>query len=322
LLLLLAHVVTLNDDNTVSRVTAQAVGGCALVLSRVTRLAVDDLDGDDTISVGDGELVRLKRLAGLGPGDGRVGIARAAAEQLAGAALLHHPWTEVEGEHGSALLLLLVELVGVELPLANWKRLRLIPWQVLWHWLDIEEDWLLCCAIVVLCGNDELAAVLNPTSVDDKGVVVTNVALHVLHALLQLGVVVVPSDRAVGERDDSASEPCALTLQGEGGLWFDHKPWSSTLAVDKNLLHPVLLHLQLPEAGELRHASHGEDKVVPVGILLPDLLTDGKESVPGDLKGLVAVVASQPRMEQALMCCQTGLLLLHKQLANEVLSFL
>ena len=58
---------TLNDDNTVSRVTAQAVGGCALVLPGVRRLAVDDLDGDDAVGVGDGELVSLERLAGLGP---------------------------------------------------------------------------------------------------------------------------------------------------------------------------------------------------------------------------------------------------------------
>ena len=84
LLLFLAHVVTfgviwlwsetqnwrtpqltLNDDNTVSRVTAQAVGGCALVLPRVRRLAVDDLDGDHAVRVGYRVHAWVQRLAGL-----------------------------------------------------------------------------------------------------------------------------------------------------------------------------------------------------------------------------------------------------------------
>ena len=39
-----------------------------------------------------------------------MGVAGEAAEQLAGAALLHHPRPQVEGEHRRGLLLLLVQL--------------------------------------------------------------------------------------------------------------------------------------------------------------------------------------------------------------------
>ena len=38
---------TLHNDDTVGGVGAESVGGDALVLAGVSRLAVDDLDGDD-----------------------------------------------------------------------------------------------------------------------------------------------------------------------------------------------------------------------------------------------------------------------------------
>ena len=47
------HLLTLDDDDAVCAVWAQPVAGHALVLAAVAGLAVDDLNGDDTISVGD-----------------------------------------------------------------------------------------------------------------------------------------------------------------------------------------------------------------------------------------------------------------------------
>ena len=191
----------------------------------------------------------------LCPGDGWVGVACEAAEQLAGAALLHHPRPQVEGEHRRGLLLLLVQLrtknilyhnlkkyldqspylVGVNLALADRQRLGLVARQVLGHGLHVEEDWLLRDAVVVLGVDDELAAVLHLAPVDDEGVVVPDVALHVLDALPELHVLVVPGDAAVGEGDDAAGEPGALPLQRERRLRLDHEPWRSALTVDQHL---------------------------------------------------------------------------------------
>ena len=50
---------TLHNDDTVGGIGAESIGGDTLVLAGVGRLAVDDLNGDDTIGVGDGELVGL-----------------------------------------------------------------------------------------------------------------------------------------------------------------------------------------------------------------------------------------------------------------------
>ena len=161
----------------------------------------------------DGESSPLSYLLPL---DGWVRVASQTSQQLAGGALLHHPGPQVECEHGGALLLLLVQLVGVDLPLADGEGLRLVPRGVLRHRLDVEEDWLLGDAIVVLGVDDELPAVLHLAAVDDEGVVVPDVSLHVLDALPELHVVVVPGDVTVGERDDPAGEPGALALHGEG----------------------------------------------------------------------------------------------------------
>ena len=153
----------------------------------------------------------------------------------------------MECKHWSTLLLLLVQLVSVDLPLSHWQRFRFIAWCVLRNWLDVEEDGFLCDTIVILSVDDELSSVLSLASVDDEGVVITDVSLHILDTLSKLHIVVVPCHAAVGQGDNSAGEPGTLTLQGEGGLRLDDKPWSSTLSVNQDFLHPVLLHLEFSE---------------------------------------------------------------------------
>ena len=138
----------------------------------------------------------------------------------------------MESKHWSTFLLLLVQLVSVDLPLANWQRLWFIAWQVLGHWLDIEEDGFLSDTIVILCMDDELSSVFSLASVDDEGVVIANVSFHVLDTLSELHIVVVPGHTAVGQGDNSACESGTLSFQCEGGLRLDDKPWSSTLSVN------------------------------------------------------------------------------------------
>ena len=58
-------VLTLDNNDAVGGVWAEAVGGDALVLAAVAGLAVDDLDGDDAVRVRDREQVRRQRLPGL-----------------------------------------------------------------------------------------------------------------------------------------------------------------------------------------------------------------------------------------------------------------
>ena len=58
-------ILTLDDDDAVGGVWSEAVGGDALVLAAVAGLAVDDLDGDDTVGVGDGVQVGIQGLARL-----------------------------------------------------------------------------------------------------------------------------------------------------------------------------------------------------------------------------------------------------------------
>ena len=135
----------------------------------------------------------------LSPLDGRVGVAGQTGQQFAGGSLLHHPGPQVEGEHGCGLLLLLVQLVGVNLALPHGQRLGLVAGQILGHGLHVEEDWLLGDAVMILGVDDELPAVVNLASVDDEGVVVPDVPLHVLDALSELHVVVIPGDAAVGQ---------------------------------------------------------------------------------------------------------------------------
>ena len=60
-------------------------------------------------------------------------------------------------------------------------------------------------------------------AVDDEGEVVADVALHVLDALAQLDVLVVPAHGAGGQGDDSARESRRVALDGEGGDGFDHE---------------------------------------------------------------------------------------------------
>ena len=75
---------TFYNDYTVSEVRAQAVGGNTLVFARVSGLAVDDLNCNDTIGVSDGIQTGIQLLPTLEPFDGRVRSTSAATQQLAG----------------------------------------------------------------------------------------------------------------------------------------------------------------------------------------------------------------------------------------------
>ena len=61
-------------------------------------------------------------------------------------------------------------------------------------------------------------------AVDDECKVVSDVALHVLDALAQLDVLVVPADRARRQRDDPAREPRGVALDGQRRDRLDHEP--------------------------------------------------------------------------------------------------
>ena len=174
-------------------------------------------------------------------------LSRAASEKLASLTLLDDPGSEVEGEHRSGVPLLLVQLVRLRLPLAHGQRFRGVTRDLPGCGLNIEEDNLFGYSVMILGPDDELAPVGHLDPVDDEGVVVSDVPLHVLDALLELDVAVVPRDGARGEGDDAASELGALALHGEGGLRLDDEPRCSALAVDQDLLHAVLLHLELPQ---------------------------------------------------------------------------
>ena len=98
----------------------------------------------------------------------------------------------MESEHWCTLLLLTVQLVGLQLTFADWQGFRLIAGQVLGHGLHIKEYWFFSDTIVILSMDDKFSAVLHFTTVDDEGVVISYVALHVLHTLFQLNIIVVP----------------------------------------------------------------------------------------------------------------------------------
>ena len=68
------------------------------------------------------------------------------------------------------------------------------------------------------------------------------------------------------------SRPGRVALHGEGGGGLDDEPGGGALPVYQDLLHPVLLHLELPQRAELGQAAQGKDELVPVGILLANLL--------------------------------------------------
>ena len=152
----------------------------------------------------------------LSPLDGGVGVASQAGQQFAGGSLLHDPGPQVEGEHGRGFLLLLVQFVCVNLALPHGQWLGLVAGQVLGHGLDVEEDRLLSDTVMILGVDDELSTVVDLASVDDKGVVVPDVPLHVLDALPELDIVVIPGDAAVGQRDYPTGEPRTLSLHREG----------------------------------------------------------------------------------------------------------
>ena len=59
------YLLTLDNDDAVGAVWAQPVGGHALVLAAVAGLAVDDLDCNDAVGVGDGVQVGIQGLARL-----------------------------------------------------------------------------------------------------------------------------------------------------------------------------------------------------------------------------------------------------------------
>ena len=111
-------------------------------------------------------------------------LSSTASQQLAGLSFLDDPGPEVEGEHGRRVPLLLVELVGLGLPLADGQWLGLVPGDLPRRRLDVEEDGLLGDTVVVLGADDELAAIAHFHSVDDEGVIVTDVPTSQFRVLL------------------------------------------------------------------------------------------------------------------------------------------
>lgn len=84
---------------------------------------------------------------------------------------------------------------------------------------------------MVLCADDVLAAVIQLHAVDDEGVVLARVSLHVLDGLAELHVVVEPAYRRHSDAYDTARELDALSLVSEGVLWSDNKARSTLSAV-------------------------------------------------------------------------------------------
>lgn len=84
---------------------------------------------------------------------------------------------------------------------------------------------------MVLCSDNVLSSVVNLSSVDNKRVVITSIPLHELDTLLELLVVVEPSESGRGDSNDTARELYALALVTEGTLWLDNKAGSGLSAV-------------------------------------------------------------------------------------------
>lgn len=91
--------------------------------------------------------------------------------------------------------------------------------------LDVEEDDFFAVSVMILCSDDVFASVVEFHSVDDEGVVVAVVALHELHGLTELGVVVVPREHRRSNGDYPTCELHALALISEGALRFDDESW-------------------------------------------------------------------------------------------------
>ena len=73
--------------------------------------------------------------------------------------MLDDPGPEVEGEHGRAVALLLVQLVLLRLALSHRQRLWRVRLQLARRRLHVQEHDLLRHAVEVLRADDELAAV-------------------------------------------------------------------------------------------------------------------------------------------------------------------
>ena len=89
----------------------------------------------------------------------RMRRSREAGEQLARLPLLDDPRPQVEGEHGRAVPLLLVQLVLLRLALAHRQRLGRVRLDLARRRLHVQEDDLLRHAVEVLSADDELPAV-------------------------------------------------------------------------------------------------------------------------------------------------------------------
>lgn len=85
--------------------------------------------------------------------------ARTACQELARLSLLDDPRPQVEGEHGRAVPLLLVQLVLLRLALPHRQRLGRVRLHLARRRLHVQEDDLLRHAVQVLRADDELSAV-------------------------------------------------------------------------------------------------------------------------------------------------------------------
>ena len=98
--------------------------------------------------------------------------------------------------------------------------------------------------------------------------------------------------------DNSTSKSSTVSLQSKCWLRFNHKSWSSTFSINQDLLHSIFLHLEFSQGWKFTQPAKRQDKFIPIGILLPNLLTDGKESIASNLQGLVTIGKNKQKINR------------------------
>lgn len=97
--------------------------------------------------------------------------------------------------------------------------------------LYIQEDHFLPVSVMVLSADNILSSILHLGSVDNKRVVISSVSLHEFDTLLELLVVMEPSQSWRGNSNDTACEFDTLAFVTERTLWFDDESGRSLSTV-------------------------------------------------------------------------------------------